>query len=462
MDFHSRISRLADQVIRRLRLGAIDFTDVTPEELRKLVALVTSDVSSMKDDEVAYGSYAIDALRDGSDVKNLRQALWLEYRKRLLAWFTYAIQSRASVGGGGTGLKRLKDGVAAYIEDLPTQLVRGYKPMSAYIRGNITDVVDDAKLDAASVKVYKTLLSEATGSGLKMARGDLSVVWDAPHKVWFIPPTPATFPLKDNLSRSGFRWNPDLHRWESPRLTPAMKRWVTPETPGQPTLTKATVEDVSNWFFGTWLPKNIHRFATVFNAYIKSDETSYKFEFKVQGRGVTVEVDRDLKGPRDAVEELRYRYLGRQGRGPWLEVLDRYIDLTKTTNVNDVVLLIDRMNNLQHSNGLFMEHFPSSVKSWYKSFLDRKYSARDAYTLAGFIHDSDLRDIIRYYDQPSTPTFRDHGQGAPAIPIEEKKHQPGINWRERGYPREKGYKQPSRQSPEVQRGLSGLPGTWDT
>jgi hypothetical protein len=144
-----------------------------------------------------------------------------------------------------------------------------------------------------------------------------------------------------------------------------------------------------------------------------------------------------------------------------LEVLDRYIDLTKTTTPDKVISLIDRMNNLQHSNGLFMEHFPKDVQGWYGRFLDRKYSVRDVYTLAGFIRDSDLRDTIQFYDVANKPTFRTKNQGPPSIPIEKKNLPEGTNWRQKGYPREPGFKQPKRKSPNVQRDLGNLKDIWD-
>ena len=471
---------------RRNKRGALDLEDATPQERSKLIGFVAAQVPTMDDASVAYGMYAVDAL-DHPDVKALREALALSYRKRILSWFSYAIQNRAQQGGGGSGLKRLKDGIAAFIEDLPAQLLKGYKPMSQYIAGNITDVIDGSKLDAVSAKVYRVLEDSFKTSGLsKTAKGDLfDVLFDAPNKVWYIPSSYSTFPVKDALSRAGLRWNMSRKRWEAPKITRSMAHLVEippsqmpakppakpvapvrgPVGPTQtqtlPQGAQGTLVELMNWFFGAWLPANIGRFDKVFNTYLRSAETSYAFKFTLANRKVEVDIDRDLQGPRDAVEELRYRYLGRQGRQPWLEVLDRYVDLTKTTNTKAVIGLIDRMNNLQHSNGLFLEQFPKKVQAWYTTFLDRKYSAKTAYILAGFIGDSDLRDLIRWFDAPKGMD-RDKGQLGPDIPIEQKKLPPNeVNWREKGYPYEKGFKPPSRQAPEVQRDLGHLPGVWE-
>ncbi len=471
--FQNSVDRVARRELRR-RLAAVDLDIATPAERRKIVQFVAMWVPKMKDPDVAHAMYALTSL-DHPDLKKLKDAVTAAYRSRLLGWFSHAIKQRAAQGGGGTGLKRLKEGIVAYIENLPFQLVRGYQPMSAFIKGNITEIVDDAKLDAASAKIYRVVMAEAGKSGLnvRVAREKgLTLEWDAANRLWFIPPNPKTFDIKTQLGRGGFRWNKPKRRWEGPRLTPAIKRLIPDQravpAPVTPTTTTRNgpatlVDEVADWFFDTWLPRNISRFNTVFNAYIKSDQTSYAFTFSLKARKVIVKVDRDLKGPRDAVEELRYRYLGRQGRGPWLEVLDRYVELTKTTATGKVLLLIDRMNNLQHSNGLFMEHFPKNVQSWYERFLNVKYSARDAHTLAGFISDSDLRDVIQFYDTSMQPTFRSKNQGTPSIPIEMKDAPEGaINWRQKGYPRERGFKQPPRRAPDVQQGLHGVPNLWDS
>lgn len=469
--WHRIVARLVERTLRRQIVAALDLELATPQERVKLIEFVASQVSSMDDASVCYGAYAAEALGKRPEVKVLRDALIQSYRKRLLKWFGFAINQRAQQGGGGTGIKRLKDGIAAFIEDLPAQLLRGYKPMSQYIEGNISEIIEGDKLDAVSAKIFRVLSEASKSSGIKVAKaGGLSVAWDAAQNIWYIPPSLATFPLKDEIRRSGFRWDPKLKRWETTKLTPAMSNLIEmpadktkPEAPGKPEAIRSpgALAELTNWFFGAWLPANIGRFDTVFNTYLKSKETSYTFRFKLNIRKVDVDIKRELAGPKDAVEELRYRYLGRQGRQPWLEVLDRYVDLTRASDPLAAMGLIDRMNNLQHSNGLFLEHFPKNVMTWYGKFLDRKYSARTAFILAGFIPDSDLREVIRFFDQPDG--MRGQQQGTPDIEIQKKKEIPNaVNWREKGYPHERGFKQPSRSAPEVQRDIGHLPTKWDT
>lgn len=174
--------------------------------------------------------------------------------------------------------------------------------------------------------------------------------------------------------------------------------------------------------------------------------------------------DRDINTAWEAVEELRYRYTGRHGREPWLEVLDKFIQLVGERNPVRLVHIIDRVNNLQHSNGLFMEHFPSAVKRWYLPFLNAKYHAPTAEELAKFIPDRDLRDLVMGVTRRSgvarpggwdqwrfEPPPAYHQMVKVLQDVGEK-----INWRERGYPRIKGLAQVDRFDPRVQEGLDTL------
>ena len=453
------LSRLVKRALRQ-RIAAIDLEDATPREVDQIMAQIAADVPNMGDSDVCYGMYCVEGLADRSLVGPLRKALLLEYRKRLLRWFSFAIQNRAALGGG-SGIRRLRDGLAEYVMSLPEQVVSGYKPMTSFLKVK-SEIVDMDKMDPSSAKIYRALLDELHASGMrKRGRSDpmFPLEWDGNGNVWFIPPSPATFHYKTDLSRSGFRWNAPQRRWEAREVTPGMKGLVQVPEAEKP---EATLEEVTDWFYDTWLPTNLPRLNTLFNTWIGTKDSSYVFDFQLRGRAVTVEVDRKLQGPKDAVEELRYRYLGRQGRGPWLEVLDRFLDLMKTNEPSQISGLIDRMNNLQHSNGLFLDHFPSKVKAWYEKFLTRKYSAKDSYTLSGSIQDSDLRSIIRWADRYARTRFLDHGQREPEIPLQYKNLPEGtVNWREKGYPRERGYKQPGRQDPAIQKGLEHLPNVWD-
>ncbi len=442
------VRRVARRHHRRSITGALDLETASPDHIALLVKFVSSQVKSMDDLSVAYGAYAVDGLGDNPAVQDLRRSLLENYRLRMLKWFGYAIQNRARMGGGGSGIKSLKEGLSEYVKSLPDQLLGTYKPLSSFIKGNVTEIVDKNKLDPVSMKIYRVLTDALGDSGL-----DSEFTAEFDGELWYIPSNQDTYAFREELKKGGFKWNPRLRRWE------------TRSKPDQSLVSssgRASPPEVRDWFFLSWLPKNIGRFDTVFNTYLKSEESSYSFKFKMQGEDeISVDIKREIAGPKEAVEELRYRYLGAQGRGPWLEVLDRYVDLLKTRNPDQIMQLIDRMNNLQHSNGLFMEQFPSSVQKWYGKFLDRKYSARDSWTLAGFIPDTDLRDIVRWYDRPLDPTLRDNRQGIPEIELQLKPLSKGVNWREKGYPKLPGWKQPSRKDPSVQKNLDSVPSSWD-
>jgi len=445
--------RVAHLALRRHKLASLDLFNQTPEEQKKLVSFVTSMVPHMDDASVAYGFYVSTDIDDPM-AKDIKTKLTQEYRERLLRWFDFAIKKRASLGGGGTGIKNLKEGIAAFVESLPEMLSGGYRPLTSFIRGNVSDIVDPAKLDTLSAKVVRVVRDAAQHFNARTASPKLPLEWDDASKVWFIPPNPATFGIKDALSKAGFRWDVRKKRWWIARVTPAAAALAkAPVAPPQPMPT------LENWFFSDWLPGNIDRFNRVFNDHLKSKETSYTFSFSVSGKKVSVDISRQMSGPRDAVEELRHRYIGRQGREAWLEVLDKYTELYSTRGDNQVMLLIDRMNNLQHSNGLFLEQFPASVQSWYTTFLDRKYSAPNSWRLAAYIPDDDLRETLQFLNKYTG--FRTEKQDTPDVTLQTKELPKGtVNWREKGYPYYPGSKQPSRFDPEVQEDLPSLPKGW--
>jgi len=139
--------------------------------------------------------------------------------------------------------------------------------------------------------------------------------------------------------------------------------------------------------------------------------------------------------------------------------VDRFIDLVGATSPNQVQRLIDRINNLQHSNGLFMEHFPAEVQRWYGGFLNAKYHTPTADELAKQIPDRDLRGLIvevaRYGRRPLdwmyTPTPAYYAMQKEMAAVGEQ-----VNYRAQGYPRYKGTTQIDRFDPEVQSRLNVL------
>lgn len=292
---------------------------------------------------------------------------------------------------------------------------------------------------------------------LKVAsKMNLPVHYDKADQVWFIPPKSKTYDVRDQLGGRGygFRWNPTKKRWESKKLTPKMKQDFEVKDTHMDPLAPAP-ERLKGWFYEEWLPKNIDRFTRVFSDYARNLQSSYKIIFSLKGGKVKVKFKRKISTASEAIEELRYRYINRQGRGPWLEVLDKFVELVKTTNVDKLIKLIDRINNLQHSNGLFMEHFPNSVQSWYMGFLNAKYHAPTGPDLAQYIPDRDLKEMLIWLTEPHRKRLKTVEQDYRGMGKDETFEQMlQKDWRSKGYPREPGTKQPDRFDPEVQKGLS--------
>jgi hypothetical protein len=278
-------------------------------------------------------------------------------------------------------------------------------------------------------------------------------VWDPKDKLWTIPKSNRTFQLKDQLGRSGygFKWNTGKGRWEIPKLTPLIQKDFEVPAPSQ------SVED---WFWKTWYPKNYDRLSKSFSEYARNLQSSYKLKFSTN-RKQLVKFSRSIKTADDAIEELRYRYIGRQGREPWLKVMDEFLALKETppTSTNAVIRKLDLLNGMQHSNGLFMELFPPKIESWYKGFLNAKFASPDPEDLARYIPDKDLKELMLFLTSAgkARPLGRENWSQEPGDwqHYEKDIQKEGPDWRAKGYPRYKGPagKQREREDPEIQKGL---------
>jgi len=463
MDQNSR--RVAYRYLRSaLERKSFDASEMSDEELKDMADFLASQVDGMDDESVAFASYVGTAVPGERQkvITKLFPKLLLSYRKRLIEWFEHALLKRANLGGGGTGIKKVEEGLADFVEAIPEALTGGrvirlqeYLPDTEYFQADMLDrvankilaVVREAALEAGVLRGGK--VAKATG---------LSLV-QAPSGAWYIPPSNDTYPIRETLKQTyRFRWNRDERRWEVPELTPQIRQdFMVPMA--------APMDDVQpalkDWYFHTWLPSNINRFTKVFTDYAKSKQSSYSIVFQVSGEKVSVKFARQIDTAWEAVEELRYRYSNRHGREPWLEVMDRFVDLTRTTSPNQLTTIIDRINNLQHSNGLFMEHFPAQVQSWYDGFLNAKYSAPTADELAKFIPDRDLRNLMIELGRPFMKHRPQDWKWSPPPAYDKMtKELQGIdnavNWRARGYLRYKKTLQVDRFDPEVQDGLEVL------
>jgi len=445
--------------MRRLALDAQEMSD---GELLRMADFLSSQVDSMDDESVAFGAYAASAVPGDRQriLGTLPARLLMSYRRRLIEWFEFALRKRARAGGGGPVIKKINDGLAAFVDAIPGALTSGqslnvsdFVPVNEYLvpermnqvgQSILRVVRAEAQRDGAIGAAATRMVSENPPIGFHLMR-------DEDAGVWYVPTSSRTFYVKDRLRELGFRWNAGEKTWDVRALTPDIRRefGMTEVAPS------ATV---TRWF-ANWLPSNISRFTRIFTDYARSKHSSYAIKFQVVDGRADVSFVRDVESIAKAVEELRYRYTNKHGREPWLEVMDRFIDLVDAKSPDQVNRLIDRINNLQHSNGLFMEHFPSEVRAWYEGFLNAKYHTPKADELAKQIPDRDLRGLLvevarqgrRPADWMYTPTPAYRSMRKELAEVGEK-----VNWRAKGYPAYRGVKQVDRFSPGVQARLDVL------
>jgi len=470
------VSHIADRHLARLafesrvrRLIEAGFEGAPYGELLDIMKFLSGQAGSMDPKSVAYGTYATAGM-PGGDSWPLHKSLLLAYRKNLIEWMNHALVKRANMGGGGSGIKKVEKGLAKFVESIPAILMGKARPeLSAYLPDTEYFIAD--RLDPIGNKILSVVRKAATDAGILgnrqvAGRRKFRVFWDDRRKQWFIPFDRNTYGAYDQLRDDGFYASRQRKRWEFPdkrlpsgiyRLYDVVEpRAAEPESP-------ADVGVLGEWFFNEWLPGNIARFTKVFSDYARGKNSSYAIIFTASGDKVKVKFKRDIKTPADAVEELRYRYTNKHGREEWLKVMDLFIKLTGHTTPNQALMvLIDRINGLQHSNGLFMEHFPSAAKSWYPKFLNAKFNTKDPETLAKFIPDRDLKNLLMEMAHHTDDKFRAPGwqdrppEGALQQVNPHADDDPGINWRSRGYPAYKGAPTLDRDDPAIQRNLRKL------
>jgi len=462
---------LSVELRRRLRLAGLNLDESSNEmtqaehrRLRKgLADFFAGQVRTLKDSDVAYLSYILSAMpRDVTDIyKKLHTAAMGAYRDLLVEWFTFALLKRANAGGGGSGIKKIEQGLTNFVQSLPEAVLSGQPPrieLPAYA----TKYIQVNKLDAISRKITSVVAEDAQNpeSGLwtevSKAAYDVEVKWYQRMRIWYIPKEYERWTRANGriLPTYGFYWSDKLNMWVADKITNQAKKDFIVEGPGiKPQaggMKPPTTNQLSDWFFGTWLKKNIGRFTKLFSGFARSSESSYDITFDIKDGVVSVTIKRNITNVDDAIEELRFRYIDKSGREPWLETMEKFLQL-RGGSAEKLLPIIDRINNLQHSNGLFMEHFPKRVQGWYGKFLNAKYNAPTATDLARYLRDGDLRELIMFDSGPRQV----RRQRYPSYETMEKDLPPaGVNWRERGYPRKPGTRQVRRDDPAVQEGLT--------
>jgi len=443
-----------------LRLAALDLDNAPPEEVEKVVKFMTGQVSGLSDKDLCYAFYVSVGVVDHPFVKwvgPLQKKLTAEYQKRMIKWFKYALFNRAGKGGSRNPvIKGIEQGIQSFVEAIPQAVETGATiDLAKYVPKN--DFMDVEKMTPVGNKILRVVREDAEKAGvlinptaMRAAKTGL-VKWYPREKLWKIPPTPKTRELRPR--RYGFDWTG--RQWVIDQLNPMIiQDFDIDPPPGQ------VVED---WFWKDWYPKNSKRFTKVFTDFAMKSHEKYGIGFAEKKRKNLVKFKRMITSLDDVVEELRLWYLDKHGREPWLKTLDLFLDFQNISpeNTKRLIRSIDLLNGMQHSNGLFMEHFPPDVASWYKAFLNAKFSSPDPEDLARYIKDRDFRDLMQFLapSGKARPLGKDYWkEDQPIWHTQEKDIEPGPDWRGKGYPRKKGTKPRKKEDPEVQKGLN--PPSW--
>jgi hypothetical protein len=447
-----RVDNAPGGITAKKKRASLDLEYASPKEV-KAIAKMLGGVK-LSDHDAAYATYCINALPQSNRnlVDKLGKNALSTYRSALLSWFREALLQRANMVRV-TGLNKVLSG---FVKDVPKAVLTDGVPDVSKFKADWSFLNPD-RLAMAGRKVAKVVKEDSIAAGLwqqVQRQTKQPLVFDRTYKLWVVPYSDWTYENKRMLVNLGFRVDRQQRWWYIRELTPRIKQvFDVGATAPSTSMTAPSLDELNQWYLKQWLPKNINRFKNLFENYIRDAGSTLTFDFSVSGNGVVnAKLTRGVRSLAKAIEELRLRYIGRQGREPWLEVMDYVIKLSKTRG-DAAIHVIDRMNNLEHSNGMFMERFPASVKSWYLKFLNAKFSAPRVSDLAKYIRDRDIKELIIYLaDEPllikQNVDYRYVEKEGP--------EDTGEDWLAKGYPYAPGAKRPKRDDPEVQKGLEDI------
>jgi len=380
--------------LRHREAGGIDPQDDLYAMLPSMGQLLGTFDSSV----IAHAAYVWEYITGWDNdprVKQFATKLAEEYAKRFAEWLGYAFLARANRSSRAKGLVKTEEGIAEWVEDVPDFLLGRKNPDIGRYLPKRNKWIDIKMVGAISRKILKVVYADwgaAASGAVKMASMEaLPIEFDPRWGQYVIPKSSLTFEHKRELHDLGFTWNPGRGVWFTNELDSDILK-ALPQARGvqqrrPPTVGPST--DTYSWFFDKWLPSNLYRFDKVFNDYGKKTGLGYEFKFTLTGHEVTVEFKRSIKTVEKAKAELRYQYEGIDRRAPWLQAVSVHEDLLKASGGN-AMKAIDRANNLEHTHGSMMEHFPAGIRRWYPAFLDFKFTAA-ASKMVKKIKDEDLR-----------------------------------------------------------------------
>lgn len=378
----------------RRQAGGLDPQD----DLAAVLPGLAGSVGSLSSKDIAHASYVFAySANDTYDrrVKDFAAALATEYAHRFAEWLGFVFLNRANMTRQSKDMKALQDALGEWVENIPEMLAGSNKTsLTKFVPPTAGRFLNMDRIESLGEKILKSVRAEYARDGiLRQASGttELPISYNPKTKRYEIPKSSMTFANRHLLRDLGFDWDQTV--W----YTDALDSRVIEALPQagklqrgviQPELPKA---DPKTWFFEQWLPKNIDRFTKVFTEYGKAEGVPYEFKFVVQGTDVTVTLQRNIRSVDDAVRELESRYGGAGDREGWIQAVNAWRELSRASGQSSMHS-VDMANNLEHTHGAMMEHFPPGVRSWYPKFLDFKYTA-DVWQLVRAIRNEDLRTL---------------------------------------------------------------------
>lgn len=386
--------RAASRFWKTREAGGIDPTEMSGRDYIDILPAITPE--SLSDQDVAHATYVFDTIQGfemDSALSAYAAALAREYARRFADWLGYVFLNRANLTQKSKAMKALEEGLSQWVEDVPKSFTGQSKLPSAYMTEDVTRFLHMDKIDALGTKVLKVVRAD----WLKQTRGlktadtldALPITYNARTQKYVIPASRLTYLNRKKLNELGFTFGGGV--WS----TDTLDSKILQELPQAAQLQRGAPveatpeEDPKDWYFEKWLPQNIDRFTKAFNSYGRSENVPYTFRFQVNGTEVKVQFQRNIDSIDEAIMELRSRYGGSSDRDGWMIAIECYQELMHATG-KSAIHAIDRANNLEHSHGAMMEHFPPGVRAWYPRFLDFKYTAHIEQMLRQ-IEDEDLR-----------------------------------------------------------------------
>ncbi len=385
---------MGNQVWKTKGAGGID----TMEDVEMLLPVMEASTHTFPSKDIAYAAYVMDYIAGTDRRSNIRSfagALATEYARRFAEWLGYVFLDRANLTNKSKVMKDLENGLGNWVEAIPVMLEGSVKMPSEFFSPEAQRFVDMSKVDALGQKIYRVVRGEWMKSS-KTAAGleDLPISYNPARRQYEIPKSSLTYKYRNQLRDLGFDF--DGRVWITKTLdTRALKMLPQAEEagpgPAPAPVPEPAVEPANpvDWFFDLWLPKNIDRFTKAFNSYGREQKVPYTFKFQVTGNDVTVLFQRNIDTIGEAVAELEARYGTKEDRDGWMTAIWCYRELS-TVSGQAAIHVVDKANNLEHSHGSMMEHFPPGVRSWYPRFLDFKYTA-SPWQMIKNINDEDLR-----------------------------------------------------------------------